>query len=263
MDSEWPGSISYSKNVFVANCSTPKETSESFIYKRLASSYLLLLSQSTLSFSADSFAPKLIQNIHDPHLLKKTSNSSPNSRSPSGSPIPIQLNAILSPELLLAFHSILCLVPKNLKFDLTRMMASFIQANPSPSIVLKLLPVLRESIKFTVCYKRTRPNIDCQPLQHHSGPLSVGNSSHGGIEKMQGLYRGLQKKDIEVVLDFLHTAFGVALSDPGEDLFSRVCVLLMVVDTEKKTPSYMSTDEHSMKTQKELSDTQIELMLDR
>jgi hypothetical protein len=260
MDSEWPGTISYTKNVFVANCSTPKETSESMIYKRLANSYITLLFQGTVTL--ESLGSKISYSYPDMILAKRNAES-PTNRSPSISPNHIQPTSILSEELLPAFHSILCLVPRNIKFEMTRLLTNLLQSASSPDLAMKVLPVLRESIKFAVCFKKSRSVSEYPPLQLPSGQMSVGTSSHGGIERVQSLYKGMQKRDMETVLEFIKCMLNTALCDSKGLLLNKTCALLICVDNEKKMASYFSADEGSLRMERDVIDSQRDLLLEK
>lgn len=154
-DSEWPANASYSRNVFIANCGTSKQfkdSAEQLIYIRLTKSYLELLSLGTVSCSVDTSFAKLIQN--GPQNIE---NSKENGRNGLGRQSSIlKLPNILSLNLFSAYHAVLSLVPKGLKFELIDCIAHLVRQERSLALANVLLPATRQCLRFMACCRYMR-----------------------------------------------------------------------------------------------------------
>lgn len=151
-DSEWPATQSYSRNVFLANCGTPrhsKESPEQLILTRMAKSYIELVSMGAVSCSVDVSFARLIQ-------TSMGNNEQPKEVSRLKTSVPTITN-ILSVNLLNAFHAVLCLVPKSMKFEMVESLTQLVKQERNFSLVTALLPLLRQSIKFVACCRYLRP----------------------------------------------------------------------------------------------------------
>lgn len=188
VDSEWPTNIAYYRNVFIANCNTPrqiKETPEQLTYVRLAKSYLELLSMGTISCSADSTFSKLIQN----HPTVSDCGKEHPRVGPGRQVNVLRPNDVLSYQLLSAFHSVLCLVPKMMKLELVECVTNLIRQDKNLKLAAVLLPTLKECIRFLSLSKIMRSSAEKLNCAN-----SAGNSSHGLEGKISSLYKSFQNK---------------------------------------------------------------------
>lgn len=184
-DSEILGSASvYSRNVFVAACLTPKEQTETIVYRKLASSYLQLMSKVTIQTCDPS--PSFFPNTLQRSTIQK---ESPKGRH-SSSLLQIKHSNMLSPELLAGLHCVVSLVSKSTKFELLAALTQYIKEDSSLSLlehISKLLPIVWDAVKFITCSRHIKSQ------ENFNTTLSVGNSSHGLDGQLYSVYCSMQK----------------------------------------------------------------------
>lgn len=154
-DSEWPANVSYNRNVFIANCSTSKQfkdSAEQLIYIRLTKSFLELLSIGTVSCSVDTSFAKLLQLGPQSSELSKEMGRTGVGRQTSI----LKSSSVLSMSLLSAYHAVLSLVPKGLKFELIECISHLARQDRSLAMVNMLLPTIRQCVRFMACCRFMR-----------------------------------------------------------------------------------------------------------
>ena len=139
----------------------------------------------TISCSGDSSFSKLIQN----HSSVAEPGKDPSRIGPGRHVSILKPSNLLSVNLLSAFHTVLCLVPKMMKFELIECLTNLIRQDRSLRLAAALLPTLKECIRFLSFARMMRSSSDKLNCAN-----SVGNSSHGLEGKISSLYKSYQSK---------------------------------------------------------------------
>lgn len=167
-DSEWIGGISiYSKNAFIANCNTPRSDSSIYNYN-LAKNYLFLLSKGKISLGELSFSKS-----------NNSLNPEQNTR--------LELEDLLSVELLGAVHSVLTLIPKSTKMMVLDRMLGLVRKERNGEIVTRLISLVKEALKFYSCVKHIGQ------AEQWGGRMSAAGSSHRPDGLIYSLYKNVPK----------------------------------------------------------------------
>jgi hypothetical protein len=174
------------RNIFFANFNTPKNSTDSYIYFKLAKNFITLVTLGKFTLKKDQgFFKSNSPTLNEYLLLKEAPKALEETLEQ------LRAESLLSLQIIKGFFPIICVAPKVYKFEIMQSLRSLIRSSNGTGVIEKLMPLFRESFKFCAYSNYAKSVAETEMTQSKT---SIINSPLAGDKKCLQMYKSIKEK---------------------------------------------------------------------
>lgn len=191
------------RNIFFANFNTPKNSTDSYIYFKLAKNFITLVTLGKYTLKKDqgffkSNSPTLNEYLllkEPPKALEETLEQ-------------LKADSLMSLQMIKGFFPIICVAPKAYKFEIMQCLRNLVRASKGTGVIERLMPLFRESLRFCAYSKYAKSVAESELTQSKT---SVIHSPLAGDKRCLQMYKSIKDKVKAKLIPGPHYPFRLCL----------------------------------------------------